>query len=150
MTNSGPSRSGCGSVADMEHPDDEELRYVPRPTGASVGDPAALAVGALVIGTLSLGGFGLINGANYIYPLTDGVGSAARAVLAGLLGAAFALVAVVMGSLASRRTHPGDPAWVARVAQAGVLIAGIAFVLRLIATAIAAVAVTDSGWGPTL
>lgn len=134
----------------MEHHDDDELRYVPRPTGASVGDPAALAVGALVIGTLSLGGFGLLNGANYIYPLTDGIGSAARAVLAGLLGGVFALVAVVMGSLATRRTHPGDPAWVSRIAQAGVLIAGIAFVLRLVSTAIAAVEVTDSGWGPTL
>ena len=137
-------------MADMEHRDDEEVRYVPRPTGAGVGDPAALAVGALVIGTLSLGGFGLLNGANYIYPLTDGIGSAARAVLAGLLGAAFALVALVMGFHASRRTHPGDPAWVPRVARAGVLIAGTALVLRLIATAIAAVAVTDSGWGPTL
>lgn len=134
----------------MEHHDDEGLRYVPRPTGPSVGDPAALAVGALVIGTLSLGGLGLLNGANYIYPLTDGIGSAARAVLAGLLGAAFALVAVVMGSLASRRTHPGDPAWVPRIAQAGVLIAGIAFVLRLIATAIAAVEVTTSGYAPPL
>lgn len=134
----------------MEHHDDDELRYVPRPTGASVGDPAALAVGALVIGTLSLGGLGLLNGANYIYPLTDGIGSAARAVLAGLLGAAFALVAVVLGSLASRRTHPGDPAWVPRIAQAGVLIAGIAFVLRLIATAIAAVEVTTSGYAPPL
>lgn len=115
-----------------------------------MGDPAALAVGALVIGTLSLGGLGLLNGANYIYPLTDGIGSAARAVLAGLLGAAFALVALVMGSLASRRTHPGDPAWVPRIAQAGVLIAGIAFVLRLVSTAIAAVEVAGSGYAPPL
>ena len=134
----------------MQHSDDEEVRYVSRPTGPSVADPAALAVGALVIGTLSLGGLGLLNGANYIYPLSDGVSSAARAVMAGLLGATFALAAVVMGSLAMRRTHPGDPGWVPRVARAGVLIAGTAFVLRLVSTAIAAVEVTNSGYAPPL
>ena len=115
-----------------------------------MADPAALAVGALVIGTLSLAGLGLLNGANYIYPLTDGISSAGRAVLAGLLGAAFALAAVVMGSLARRRAHPGDPAWVPRIAQAGVLLAGLVFVLRLVATALAAVEVTNSGYSPLL
>ena len=136
---------------DMQHNDDDEvLRFVPRPTGPGVADPAALAVGALVIGTLSLAGLGLLNGANYIYPLTDGMSSAGRAVLAGLLGAAFALAAVVMGSLAGRRTHPGNPVWVSRIAQAGVLLAGVAFVLRLVATAIAAVEVTNSGYSPPL
>ena len=140
----------CGTVADMQHDDDEDLRFVPRPTGPGVADPAALAVGALVIGTLSLAGLGLLNGATYIYPLTQGMSSARRAVLAGLLGAGFALAAVVMGSLARRRTHPGDPAWVPRIAQAGVLLAGLAFVLRLVATAVAALEVTSSGYSPLL
>lgn len=133
----------------MQH-DDDDLRYVPRPTGPGVGDPAALAIGALAIGVLSLGGWGFVNGANYVYPLTQGMSSASRAVLAGLLGAAIALAAVVLGVVASRRAHPGDPAWVPRVAQAGVLVAGTAFVLRLIATAIAAVEVASSGYTPLL
>lgn len=134
----------------MSHDEHDDPRFVPRPIGPGVADPAALAVGAIVMGTLSLGGFGLLNGASYIYPLTEGMSSPARAVLAGLLGAAFALAAVVMGSVAGRRTHPGDPAWVARLARASVLVAGLAFVLRLVSTAIAAVEVSSSGYTPPL
>lgn len=126
--------------------DDDDLRYVPRPTGPGVGDPAALAVAALVLGTLSLGGFGLLNGANYVLPFTEGQSSTTRTVLAGLLGAALALVPVVLGSVASRRTHPGDPAWVPRLAQAAVLVGGIAVVLRLVATSAAAAQVADAGF----
>lgn len=124
---------------DLEHHDDDEVRYVPRPTGASVGDPAALAVGALVIGTLSLGGLGLLNDANNIYPMAS-----AR------LRGRFSRVSWARRSPWLLWTHPGDPAWVPRVAQAGVLIGGIAFVLRLISTAIAAVEVTNSGYAPPL
>jgi hypothetical protein len=126
--------------------EDDDLGYVPRPAGLGMADPAALAIASLVVGTLSLGGFGLLNGANYILPLTQGMSSTARTVLAGLLGAAIAVVAVVLGSVAGRRTHPGDPGWVARLAQAGVLIGTITFVLRLIATAVSAAQVADSGY----
>ena len=76
--------------------------------------------------------------------------SPARAVLAVLLGAAVVLAAAVLRSLVSRRAHPGDPAWLPRVAQAGVLPAGTAFVLRLVASAIAAVEVTKMGYAPPL
>jgi hypothetical protein len=111
-----------------------------------VSDPAALAIASLVLGTLSLGGFGLLNGSNYVLPFTQGQPSTTRTVLAGLLGALIAMVAVVLGAVASRRTYPGDPAWVSRVAQAGVLIAGIAVVFRLVATSAAAIQVADSGF----
>ena len=133
----------------MNH-DEDEQRYMPRPTGPGISDPAAMAVASLVVGALSLGGFGLLNGANFVYPLTDGVGSAARAILAGLLGASFALAAAILGVVAARRTHPGDPHWVARIAQAGVLVATVAFVLRLVATSIAAVEVSTTGYTPPL
>ena len=126
--------------------DGDDLGYVPRPTGPGAGDPAALAIGAVVIASLSLGGFGLLNGSNYVLPLTQGMSSTARTVLAGLLGAALALVPVVLGVMARGRTRPGDPAWVARLAQAGVLLGGAAFVLRLVATAVSAVQVADSGY----
>ena len=126
--------------------EDDNLRYVPRPTRPGVGDPAALAIAALVLGSLSLGGFGLLNGSNYVLPFTQGQSSPTRTVLAGLLGAMIALVAVVLGFLASRRAHPGDPAWVPRIAQAGVLVGGLAVVFRLVATSAAAVQVADSGF----
>ena len=127
-------------------PEEDDLGYVPRPTGPGMSDPAALAIGAVVLATLSLGGFGLLNGASYILPLTQGMSSTARTVLAGLLGAAFALAPVVMGVVARSRTHPGDPAWVTRVAQAGVLLGCTAFVLRLVATAVSSAQVADSGY----
>lgn len=125
---------------------DDDLRYVPRATGIGVSDPAATAVASLVLGTLSLAGFGLLNGSNYVLPFTQGQSSPVRTVLAGLLGALIALAAVGLGLFAKRRAHPGDPAWVPRIAQAGVLVAGIAVALRLIATSAAAVQVTDSGF----
>ena len=127
-------------------PDDQDLGYVPRPTGPGIADPAALAIASVVLATLSLGGFGLLNGASYVIPLTQGLPSTARTVLAGLLGAAIALAPVVLGGMARSRTHPGDPDWVARVAQAGDLIGLLALVLRLVATAASAVQAADSGY----
>ena len=125
--------------------EDDDLRYVPRPTGLGMGDPAALAIAALVLGTLSLGGFGLVNGSNYVLPFTEGQSSTTRTVLAGLLGALIALAAVLLGSMASRRAHPGDPAWVPRLAQAGMLVGTLAVVFRLVATSASAAQVAESG-----
>ncbi len=130
--------------------EDDDLPYVPRPTGLGVGDPAAMAIAALVVGTLSLSGLGLMNGSNYVLPFTQGESSTTRTVLAGLLGAAIAGAAVVLGLVASKKAHPGDPAWVPRIAQAGVLVAGVAVVLRLVATSAAAVQVADAGFFPPL
>jgi hypothetical protein len=134
---------GCMSAAPH---DNDGPRYVPRPVTPGVGDPAALAIAALVLGTLSLGGFGLMNGSTYVLPFTQGESDTTRTVLAGLLGAALALGAVVLGLVSSKRAHPGDPAWVPRAAQAGVLVAGVAVVLRLVATSAAAVQVAESGF----
>lgn len=125
---------------------DDDLRYVPRATGSSHSDPAALAVASLVLGTLSLGGFGLVNGSNYVLPFVEGQSTIVRTVLAGLLGAVIALAAVGLGVWAKSRAHPGDPAWVPRIASAGVLIASIAVALRLVATSAAAVQVAESGF----
>lgn len=126
--------------------EDDDRRYVPRPAGPGVGDPAAMAIASLVLGALSLGGFGLMNGSNYVLPFTQSESPTTRTVLAGLLGAAIALAAVILGLVASKRAHPGDPAWVPRLAQAGVLVAGLAVVMRLVATSAAAVQVADSGF----
>ena len=123
---------------------DDDPRYVSGPTGMGVSDPAATAVASLVLGTLSLGGLGLLNGSLYVLPFTQNQAPFVGTVLAGLLGALFALAAVGLGLFAKRRAHPGDPAWVPRIAQAGVLVAGIAVALRLIATSAAAVSVADS------
>ena len=125
---------------------DDDPRYVSGPTGMGVSDPAATAVASLVLGTLSLGGLGLLNGSLYVLPFTQNQAPFVGTVLTGLLGAFFALAAVGLGLFAKRRADPGDPAWVSRIAQAGVLVAGIAVALRLIATSAAAVSVADSGF----
>jgi len=124
----------------------DDPRYVQGSTGMGVSDPAAAAVASLVLDTLSLGGLGLLNGSLYVLPLTQNQAPFVGTVLAGLLGALFALAAAGLGVFAKRRAHPGDPTWVPRIAQAGVLVAGIAVVLRLIATLAAAVSVADLGF----
>lgn len=125
---------------------DDEREQAPRPAALGLGDPAALAIASLVLGTLSLGGFGLVNGSSYVLPFTQGQPSTVRIVLAGLLGAVIAFSAMVLASVASKRSHPGDPAWVPRVAQAGLLIGGTAVLLRLVATSATAVQVADFGF----
>ena len=109
-------------------------------------DPAALAVAAVVLATVSLTGAGLLNGSNYVLPFTQGAPSTARVVGSGLVGALLAGVPVLLGRTAQRRTHPGDPAWVPRIAQAGVVLGAIAVVLRLVVTATAAAQVADTGF----
>lgn len=126
--------------------DDDGLADLPPRRGAGATDPAAWAIASLVLGTLSLAGLGLLNGSSYVLPFTMGQSDVTRTVLAGLLGATIAAAAVVLAVLAQRRTHPGDPEWVSRVAAAGVVVGGLAVVLRLAATAAAAVQVTDSGF----
>ncbi|CAN5201133.1 hypothetical protein BH24ACT10_BH24ACT10_08520 [soil metagenome] len=126
-------------------PDDEDLADAPQWAGP-MGDPAALAITSVVLGTLSLSGLGLLNGGSYIFPLSLGVASTTRLVLAGLLGAALALAAAVLGVVALHRAHPGDPGWVSRLAAAGALLAGTACVLRLVATGLAALQVGDTGY----
>jgi hypothetical protein len=133
----------------MDHDEDEdEIGYAPRVVPTA--DPAALAIASLVLATLSLSGFGLLNGASYVYPLGQNAGEATRVALAGLLGAGFALVPVLLAAMAQRRTHPGDPSWVPRLAQAGLLLGLLAFVLRLVmtATTLAEVAGGGSPWAP--
>lgn len=125
---------------------DDGLDDLPPRRAAGIADPAAWAIASLVLGTLSLAGLGLLNGSVYVLPLAGGQPEATRTLLAGLLGAAIAAAGVVLAVLAQRRTHPGDPEWVARVAGAGVLVGGTAVVLRLAAMAAAAVQVTGSGF----
>ena len=125
---------------------DEDLGLDPRPAWSGLADPAPLALASLVIGSLSMAGLGLLNGGTYVLPFTGGLPSTSRTVLAGLIGAAIALAAVALGAVSVRRTHPGDPGWVAPLAQAGVLIGGIACLLRLVATAVSAAQVSEAGY----
>ncbi len=57
---------------------DDEIEYAPEPTAPGVLAPEALAIASLVLGTLSLAGFGLLNGSTYVLPLTQGQSDAAR------------------------------------------------------------------------
>lgn len=119
-------------------------------TGPGVGDPAALAVASLVMGGLSLGGFGLLNGSRYVLPLMQGQSSTALVVIAGLVGALIAAVAVALGARARRHVQPDDPEWVRRLAQAGMLVSAIAVALRLIATLASAAQIEGYGFLPPL
>lgn len=113
---------------------DDGFDEAPGPISRMVRDPAALGVASLVMGGLSLSGSGLLSGSMYVLPFTAGQAPTVRIVLAGLVGAVLAVVAVALGARAWRRVGPGDPEWVPRLAQAGMLVSAIAVALRLIAT----------------
>jgi hypothetical protein len=87
-----------------------------------------------------------MNGSNYVLPLTQGAPSAVRVAASGVVGVLLAAVPVLLGSKAHRSAHPGDPGWVPRLAQAGVLLGAVAVALRLVATVLATVQVTRSGF----
>lgn len=97
------------------------------------GAPDVQALTAFVLGVLSVGGFGLLNGTLYFFLSLDaGASYKTRSVLAALLGAAFALVPVVLGWRASARVLADDARWVATLARSAVLLGMVSLVLRLV------------------
>lgn len=119
-------------------------------TGSGIGDPAALGVASLLMGGLSLGGFGLLNGSRYVLPLGQGRPVTNLVLISGLVGALIAAVAVALGALARRRADQSHPTWVPRIAAAGILVSAIALLLRLVATWLAAVQIDGYGFLPPL
>ena len=94
--------------------------------------PEALALASLVLAVVSVLGIGLLNGSPYLPSLfsADGPTDSSVLVLAALLGAALALLPVALGVVALRRL-PVDSAS-RTTAAAGVLVAAVSFVLRVV------------------
>ena len=89
----------------------------------------ALAVGSLLGSAALSGGILAALATDPGTPTTDGVRLAA-----GLLGAAFAAIPLLLGLEAVRNLLEDDPLWVAAIARATVLLAGIVVFLRLAQT----------------
>ena len=115
--------------------DDEDELYDEGPAHGSlvraVLAPEALAIAAVVLATVALLGIGLLNGVTYLPPSYDqGPPEQGTLVATALLGAALALLPVALGVWALRRLPDGSPS--RGTAGAGVLLAAVAVVLRLV------------------
>lgn len=125
-------------------PDDDELDdpwhdHIAEATD-SFGAPDVQAVVAFVLGIVTLLGYGLLSGAPYFFFATPSADDdfRTRNVLAALLGAAFALIPIVLGWRASARVLTSDPRWAGTLARAAVVLGLLALVLRLVLAVVAA------------
>ncbi len=134
-----------GPAVDREHPDllgdqqdddaDDDVREsAAREVVRAAVAPEALALAAVLLATVSLLGVGLLNGSPYLPPSFDGT-PPGRSVLVGtaLLGAGLALLPAGLGAWALLRLPEGSPS--RATAGAGVLVAGLSVVLRLVLAA---------------
>lgn len=97
----------------------------------SVLTPEALALASVVLATVSLLGVGLLNGMTYLAPAWDQAPPDGPDLLApALLGAGLALLPALLGLWALRGLPDGSPS--RGTAGAGVLLAAVAVVLRLL------------------
>ena len=103
------------------------------------GAPEVQALTAFTLAVLSICGFGLLNGTTYLFTSLSAVETyRTRAVFAALLGAAFALLPVIIGWRASARVLSTDARWIATLARSAVLLGLISLVLRLVLAVIVA------------
>jgi Ca2+/Na+ antiporter len=103
------------------------------------GAPEVQALFAFVLAVVSMAGFSLLNGTTYFFTELNAVESyKTRSVLAALLGAAFALIPVVVGWRASARTLATDARWIATLARTAVLLGLLSLGLRLVLAVVVA------------
>ena len=97
--------------------------------------PEVLGLAGFAMAVASMLGFGVLSG-GIVYALSTEAGppSDALRLAAGLVGAAFATIPLLLGLEAVRNLLEDDPLWVAAVARATVLLAGIVVFLRLAQT----------------
>ena len=119
-----------------EHGYDEHGYDAPAREGIvqAVLTPEALALASLVLAGVSLTGFGLLNGSPYLpSAFQDGPPGRTVLVLTALLGAALALLPLALGVWALRRLPDGSSS--RTTAAAGVVVASVSVVLRLVIAA---------------
>jgi hypothetical protein len=126
-----------------DQPDDDELddpwhdQLVA--TSETFGAPEVQSLVAFVLSLLSVTGIGVLNGAAYAFTsLSSATDYKSRNIVAALLGAAFALLPIVLGWRVSARVLDTDPRWVATFARAAVVLGLLALVLRLVLAVVAA------------
>ena len=136
-----------GPTVDREHPDllgdeqddddfdDEDVRESgARSVARAAVAPEALALASVLLAVVSLLGVGLLNGSPYLPQSFDGTPPGRSSlVVTALLGAGLALLPAGLGTWALLRLPEGSPA--RATAGAGVLIAGLSVVLRLVLAA---------------
>lgn len=121
-------------LIDDEHDSDDD-GYGREPGSgllSAVTAPEVLALASVVLAVVSITGLGLLNGSVYVQ-LGSYTGDAPQqAVLVGaaLLGVGLALLPAALGGLALRRLPDDSPSRV--LAGAGVLIAAVSALLRLV------------------
>ena len=121
-------------LGDQDEDDDGEPRgpSAVRDLVRSATAPESLALASLVLATVSVLGVGLLNGSPYLPQQysPDGPPDQTALALIALLGAGRALVPRVLGAVALRRLD--DDSRSRTTAGAGVLVAAVAVVLRLV------------------
>ena len=116
-------------VIGVDHDDDR-----PAPVADALRAPETLALASLVLGAISLTGFGLMNGSAFVPQLYASTGpDVTRAVIAALVGAGLALLPLGVGVAALRRLPEGSSS--RALAGAGILLAAVSVVLRLVVAA---------------
>ncbi len=119
---------------DIDDTDDDVGESAVRAVVRAAVAPEAVALASVLLATVSLLGVGLLNGSPYLPPSFDGTPpEGSILVLTALLGAGLALLPVGLGAWSLLRLPEGSPA--RATAGAGVLVAGVSVVLRLVLAA---------------
>jgi hypothetical protein len=130
----------------VAEPLDDELGDEPEPMREAFDAPQVMSIVAFVLGVLSIAGFGLMNGSSYIAPLLTNTDQNGRLVLGLVLGAALALLPVVLGWHASSHTLADDAAWIGTLARSAVVLGLASMLLRLVVAIIQASQEGPSGF----
>jgi hypothetical protein len=100
--------------------------------GAEIfGTPEVGAVVAFVLAVCSFTGFGLMNGTPYIAPFLNSPTERKTLVAGAIVGAALALVPVIVAWRVIARTLDDDPPWIVTLARTAVILGLASSVLRL-------------------
>jgi hypothetical protein len=128
---------------------DPDLTYGPTKPGL-LSEPSTLAFIAFPLAILTVLGAQVFRGISYTVAFApssfgafNGDGSSPRAsntylVAGAFLTAAFSLLPLLLGVRGLRRLIPDDPTWIGSLLRAAIALAGLSFVLRVIAATVVA------------
>ena len=114
------------------------------------GAPEVLSLVAVTLAILALLGQGLLNGPLYADIAALSPPTRATRIAGEFLGALLAAVPLLLGLRVVGQRLAEDPRWVSTLARAAILLAGLAFVLRLVLLVLVAVRVQSDPTGTLL